>query len=102
MSLTTYLGSLSGLGHRASSSVAEEKPQIESDAAIQKTFQVWESWSGTIRLQSTNVLNHENLPYSTFDTNPNDGTLFGTVLPGTAATSNAPPRNVNIQVQIRF
>jgi hypothetical protein len=78
------------------------KPQIVSDAAIQKTFQVWESWSGTIRLQSTNVLNHENLPYSTFDTNPNDGTLFGTVLPGTAATSNAPPRNVNIQVQIRF
>jgi hypothetical protein len=80
------------------------KPTITSDAALQKTFQIHESITATARLQATNVLNHFNILTAKFDTNPNDPpNLFGTINKGVnVPTSDAPPRNVNVQFRVNW
>lgn len=85
------------------SSILRMKPMIESDAAIQKSFTIHHSVHAIIRLQASNVLNHFNLLRARFNTNPNaPPNLFGTVIQGQTPTADSPPRNVNVQVRIRF
>jgi hypothetical protein len=78
------------------------KPTLTSDAALQKTFKIHESISATARLQATNVLNHFNILTAKFDTTPTDPpNLFGTINKGVnVPTSDAPPRNVNLQFRV--
>ena len=85
------------------SSDVRMKPTITSDAALQKTFKIHESITATARLQATNVLNHFNILTAKFDANPNDPpNLFGTIIKGNVPTSDAPPRNVNVQFRVNF
>lgn len=79
------------------------KPTITLDAALQKTFHIYENLTATARLQATNVLNHFNILTAKFDANPNDPpNLFGTIIKGNVPTSDAPPRNVNVQFRVNF
>jgi hypothetical protein len=85
------------------SSAIRMKPTIASDAAIQKSFVIWENLKATIRLQATNVLNHFNIETAVFDINPNDPpNLFGTVIKGQTPSADCPPRNVNVQFRVNF
>ncbi len=86
----------------SNSSVLRMKPMIISDAAIEKAFRIREGINASVRLQATNALNHFNLLTARFDTNPNDGANFGTVVPGQTPTADSPPRNVNIQFHVTF
>jgi hypothetical protein len=85
------------------SSAIRMKPTIASDAAIQKTFDIWENVRATVRLQATNVLNRFNILTGRFDVNPNDPpNLFGTIIKGQTPSADAPPRNVNVQFRVNF
>ena len=84
------------------SSVLRMKPVILSDAALQKTFRFEGNVSAVVRLQATNALNHFNLLTARFDTNPNDGANFGTVVPGQTPSADSPPRNLNVQFRVLF
>ena len=84
------------------SSAVRMKTTITSDAALQKTFKIYESVSATVRASSSNVLNHFNILTGRFDTNPNDGPLFGTIIKGNTPSADAPPRNVNLQLRVSF
>lgn len=84
------------------SSFLRMKPMVLSDAAVQKNFQIEGRFTAVLRLQATNVLNHFNLLRARFDTNPNDGANFGTVVPGQSPTADSPPRNLNVQFRLRF
>jgi hypothetical protein len=90
------------VANRTYASFLRMKPVVLSDAAIQKSYRFHERITGTIRLQSSNVLNHFNLETAKFDNNPNDGTNFGTVVQGLTATTDSPPRNVNVQIRVAF
>lgn len=85
------------------SSAVRMKPTITSDAALQKTFRIHENITATARLQATNALNHFNILTAKFDTNPNDPpNLFGTIIKGNVPSSDAPPRNLNVQFRVNF
>jgi hypothetical protein len=78
------------------------QPMILSDAALQKSFKIHDGINAVVRLQASNVLNHFNLLTARFDTNPNDGALFGTVTKGLTPSADAPPRNLNVQFRVSF
>ncbi|MGB8031430.1 MAG: carboxypeptidase regulatory-like domain-containing protein [Terracidiphilus sp.] len=85
------------------SSIVRMKPNVMSDAAIQKSFTIHEGIQAIVRLQSTNVLNHLNIVFSRFDNNPNDPpNLFGTIIQGEVASGETPPREVNAQFRVTF
>ncbi len=84
------------------SSVIRMKPMLLSDAALQKSIEVREGVNVIVRLSASNVLNHFNMLTARFDTNPFDGTNFGTVYPGQTPTADSPPRNVNVQIRVAF
>lgn len=86
----------------SNSSALRMKPMILSDAALQKNFHLEGSVTAVLRLQATNVLNHFNLLTARFDTNPNDGANFGTVVPGQTPSADSPPRNLNVQFRVLF
>ncbi len=84
------------------SSAVRMKPTIVSDAALQKSFTIHENVNATVRVSSSNVLNHFNILTGRFDTNPNDGALFGTIIQGNTPSADSPPRNVNLQFRVSF
>jgi hypothetical protein len=71
------------------------KPYIDSNLALSKEFRVGERLRLRLRSEATNALNHFNLLTARFDTNPNNST-FGTVLPASTPSLDAPPRYVQI------
>jgi hypothetical protein len=83
------------------SNVVRMKPVLNSDAGVQKSFQIRGPIVATVRLQASNVLNHFNMETAKFVIDPSN-TAFGTLNQGTVPTSDAPGRNLNVQFRIAF
>lgn len=77
-------------------------PVIQSDAALQKSFDIHGPIIATIRLQASNVLNHFNMLTAKFIIDPANP-AFGTLSKGSnVPASDAPPRNLNVQFRVAF
>jgi hypothetical protein len=74
------------------------KPIIDSNLALSKDFRVRERLRLRFRMEATNVLNHFNLLTARFDSNPNNST-FGSVLPASTPSLDAPPRYVQLGIK---
>ncbi|MDR3737073.1 MAG: carboxypeptidase regulatory-like domain-containing protein [Acidobacteriaceae bacterium] len=87
--------------NNSNSGVMHMKTMVLSDAAISKSVDVRDGVKVSVRLSASNVLNHFNILTARFNNNPWDQN-FGTIVPGQTASSDSPPRNVNVQIRVTF
>jgi len=87
--------------NQANSGVMHMKTMVMSDAAISKSVEIRDGIKVSVRLSASNVFNHFNILTARFNNNAWDQN-FGTIVPGQTASSDSPPRNLNVQIRASF